>query len=291
MKIIAIKGGLGNQMFQYALAYRLKLDNPEEDVYIDVSHFKGYQFHNYELKMVFDVALPEAPKSKLWQVTYPIGNYKLYRAVRKFLPNRKTEYIEPRLFTFWKDVLTLKGNKYIDGSWQNEMYFRDRREDILKIFEFKKPLEGKNVELAEKLRGMNSISIHVRRGNFLMFDEYKGICDLPYYKNAIEYVKSKIKNPHFYVFSNDAAWCKEIIAPLCGQCDIVDWNIGDDSYLDMRLMAMCPTNILAHSSFSWWAAWMNKNENKTVVAPYDWLRQPGLTDKPQLTDWILMKNE
>lgn len=291
MKIIAIKGGLGNQMFQYALAYRLKLDHPEEEVLIDTSHFKGYKFHEYELKIVFDVQLPVASKWQLWKVTYPIGNYKLYRAARKFLPKRSSEFVEPRLFTFWKDVLSLKGDYYIDGSWQNELYFKDRKDDILKIFEFKKPLSGKNIELEKKLSNKNSVSIHVRRGNFLLFDEYKGICELPYYEKAIAYVKSKIDNPCFYIFSNDAEWCKENLAGLCGNYEIVDWNTGMDSYLDMRLMSMCPTNILAHSSFSWWAAWFNTNPNKMVVAPYEWLRLPGLTDKPQLEDWVLIKPE
>lgn len=292
MKIIAIKGGLGNQMFQYAFAEALKDKYPEEDVFIDTTLFKGYQIHNgYELKKVFDVPIKEATKKEIKEVSRYIPNYKLSRVYRKVFGYGKTEYKEPRLFTYWQEAVDIKGNCYYEGSWQNERYFKDVSSRIRKVFEFKQPLEARNSDILIDIETTESVSIHVRRGDYLNDPTYQGICDLPYYRNAVEYIKSHVKEPFFYIFSNDADWCMEHIKPLCEKCVIIDWNGGEKSWADMQLMSLCKHNIIAHSSFSWWAAWLNQNEGKIVVAPKGWYNDKGITDTPQLPDWIMLENE
>lgn len=292
MKIINIIGGIGNQMFQYAFAIALKRKHPNEEVMLDISHFNGYALHNgFEIERNFNIKLPYASRKDLIKLTYYAPNYKLSRILRKLLGYRKTEYEEPRLFTFWNEALDIEGDCYYEGSWQNEKYFNVYSEDVREAFVFKRPLDDKNLRLLKEIKSSMSIGVHIRRGDYLKEPAYIGICDLPYYKNAIRYICDKVESPHFFIFSNDADWCRANIAPLCQDYTIVDWNNGTKSYADMHLMSLCKHNIIAHSSFSWWAAWLNGNETKIVVAPKRWFNRADITDGPQLSDWILIENK
>lgn len=292
MKIVNIIGGIGNQMFQYAFALALKQRFPNEEVKLDTSHFTGYALHNgYEIERTFNQLLPIATKQELKKITYYTPNYKVSRVIRKLLGYRKTEYKEPRLFTFWQDALNKKGDCYYEGSWQNESYFKEYSDVIRQAFTFKQPLGAQNDALLREIESSESVSIHVRRGDYLNDPNYQGICDLPYYKNAIAYISDRIVKPHFFIFSNDAPWCQKNIAPLCNEYMIVDWNGGAKSWADMELMSLCKHNIIAHSSFSWWGAWLNENKNKIVVSPRGWFNRADITDTPQLKDWVLINNE
>jgi hypothetical protein len=292
MKIINIIGGIGNQMFQYAFALALQQEFPNEEIKLDISHFKGYSLHNgFEIEKNFGSRLPYATGKDLRKLTYYAPNYKLSRLLRKIFGYRKTEYKEPRLFTYWQEALERSGNCYYEGSWQNEKYFKKHDKFIREAFSFKQPLGEKNEILLKQIHNTESVSIHVRRGDYLSDPTYQGICDLPYYKNAIAFIKEKVDNPHFYIFSNDAKWCEENIAPLCKDFTIIDWNGGEKSWADMLLMSKCNHNIIAHSSFSWWAAWLNNHKDKIVVSPRGWFNSEDVTDSPQLEDWVLIENK
>lgn len=291
MKIVNIIGGIGNQMFQYAFALALKQKYPDEDVKLDTSHFKGYSLHNgFEIERNFGLLLEIASCKDLRKLTFYSPNYKISRVIRKILGYRKTEYKEPKLFTFWQEALDRKGHCYYEGSWQNEKYFKEIESLIREAFTFKQPLEEKNKALLNQINSTESVSIHVRRGDYLKDPTYEGICDLPYYKNSIAYIKEHVENPHFYFFSNDAKWCEENIAPLCENYTVIDWNGGEKSWADMLLMSKCIYNIIAHSSFSWWAAWLNNHKDKIVVSPRGWFNRADVTDSPQLEDWVLIDN-
>lgn len=289
MKIVCIKGGLGNQMFQYAFAIALKKHFPEEDVFIDTSFYKGYYFRQFELERIYNLSIPKASIWQIFKIYYPLYNYKLWRFICKFLPSRKTFYKEKRMFAYFEDVFKIKNDCYFFGSWQNEKYFRDYRIDIVEAFTVKIPLRFTNQQLIKRIVETNSVSIHVRRGDFLLYNEYKGICEVDYYKKAIDYIKSRVQSPLFYIFSTDEEWCMDNLVPLCPDSyKIVNWNKGEYSYEDMVLMSKCKHNIIAHSSFSWWAAWLNPNDKKIVIAPEKWINLNGVKDKPQLNNWILI---
>jgi len=295
MKIVNIAGGLGNQMFQYAFALGLKNHFKQERIIIDVSTFKGLKIaREFELANVFDIELEVATPKELRQVTYYSSNPRIRAIMHKVLGPRKTEYKEPRLFSYWgEETYSINGNCYYTGSWQNEKYFRNSEALVRKAFVFKSPLDERNVKLLEQIQECESVSIHVRRGDYLNYPFYQGICDLPYYKNAISYIIAHVKNPRFFVFSTDTEWCQENIAPLLSphQCSIVNWNEGKESYKDMQLMSCCAHNIIAHSSFSWWSAWLNVNPKKIVVAPTEWFKRADITDTPQLEEWKLVDNK
>ncbi len=290
MKIVNIRGGLGNQMFQYAFALSLKEKYKNELIKLDVSTFDVDPFKRvYELENVFGSVFPIATPYELRKLTWYSKFPFLRRLSRKLFGNKKTEYFEPQLFTYWgEQVFSIKGDVYFRGSWQNEKYFRDYTSKVREAYSFKKELDNKNSQLLEKIRNTQSVSIHVRRDDYLKIPTYQGICELPYYKSAVDYINKNINNPYFFIFSTDTQWCLENIKTLIpeGQSTIVNWNVGADSYKDMQLMSQCKHNIIAHSSFSWWSAWLNTNPTKIVVCPTKWVNMDEINETPQLENWI-----
>ena len=286
MKIVNIIGGLGNQMFQYAFAYALQLRNPGEQVLLDTSLFRGYHLHSgFELDRLFGLRLPVAGRKEIGRVTHYIPYYPLSRFVRKILPSPKTVYLDPEYLSFDSAAMMQPGDIYYDGYWQTEKYFCDFRHKVLDVFTFKSELSPKNRELAKQILETDSVSIHVRRGDYTKAPNYKGICDLDYYDRAIKKAKELISNPQFYVFSDDLPWCKSNLAPLIGEAVYVDGNTGMNSSEDMRLMSFARCNILANSSFSWWGAYLNQRSDRLAIVPPKWVEEVESKDV-YLESWI-----
>lgn len=290
MKIIKIIGGLGNQMFQYAFYLSLKNKYRDEEIKLDINLFKTYKLHNgFELERVFHISAPFATPSDISRVSYFVTNYKLQRVIRKLFPVRKTEYIEKHDFLYQRDVFRT-GDCYYEGYWQNYRYFNDIFSDIFNTFSFKNTLDQRNKIILEQISSNpQTVSIHIRRGDYINHKIFGNICDLEYYTNAIQLILQHCSNPCFYIFSNDILWCKNNLMLLLGkhQYCFVDWNIGPNNYIDMQLMSACKNNILANSSFSWWAAWLNSHSDKFVIAPKKWANSPYSTEV-QPDSWTLI---
>ena len=286
MKIVDIVGGLGNQMFQYALAIVLE-KRFGEPVYVDVSTFETYKVHNgLELERVFGLKLNKATWWQITRLAYYSRNYKLNRLMRKILPRRKTMCFEFPLEKFDEHKLYTSDSMYYEGYWQHARYFDEYAEDVKRTFTFAGELLGRSADFRNVIELSNSVSIHIRRGDYLQEKNYCGLCDENYYKAAVEHICKHVDNPHFFIFSNDVEWCKEHIVPMLEEYDIVDCHSGQDSYKDMWLMSLCKHMILANSSFSWWAAYLNKNKG-IVIAPKVWTRNKKTYNR-QLSEWILM---
>ena len=274
MIIANIIGGLGNQMFQYATARALskKLDQP---LLLDTSDFDGYQLHNgFELDQIFDIAPKLASVSDLrnllgWQAS-PIIRKAISK--KKFLFLRKRELIVEPYFQFWDELENIPQDAYLLGYWQSEKYFKLIETTIRSDFSFKQKMSSKNQEIADEILKSNAVSIHIRRGDYLLnpaANKVHGLCSLEYYNKAIQYIVERVKNPSFFVFSDDIDWAKTNLN-ISYPSVYVSHNQGAESFNDMRLMSLCNHNIIANSSFSWWGAWLNKNPKKFVVAPKRW---------------------
>ena len=272
MKIINVIGGLGNQMFQYAFALSLKNEFKDEDIFIDIHHFNHYKLHNgFELSKIFKgTKLPVANKKQLKKVTYYIPHYTLSRMFRKCFPKLRTEYIEKTEYVYDDRPFSLIGNYYFEGYWQSYKYYSKIKSQIFEAFKFPVP-NSYNKDLALEIASCNSVGIHIRRGDYLNHKDFKGICDLDYYKRALKALVSVSKEYSFYIFSNDIEWCKENIQPLIKDYKVtyVTENRGQDSFWDMYLMNQCINLIIANSSFSWWGAFLNKKA-KNVFVPQKW---------------------
>lgn len=276
MIIVRIIGGLGNQMFQYALYRSLK--ETGKNVKMDISEFPNYGLHNgYELANVFTIEENLASTEEIESLSDKAQglNSKLRR---KIMGRKNTHYIQEE-FKFIPEVLNMD-DVYLDGYWQSEKYFIDHEAVIRNNFTFTNELDDTNRKMVEQMCNTNSVSIHVRRGDYVTDSVaakiHGGITTLAYYNKAIEIIKAKVENPVFFVFSDDINWVKENMKLTNSQ--YIDWNKGSDSYKDMQLMSTCKHNIIANSSFSWWGAYLNNNPSKIVVAPNKWFNTKQAED-------------
>lgn len=289
MKIVNILGGIGNQMFQYAFLIALREATKTEVLY-DASVFKTYPLHNgFELDRHFNITAKQANPKEIKKLTYYTTSYFWYRVFKR-LPKRKTMQFEPKHCVFTPDLLKDKRDLYYYGIWQDHHYFDEYKDIINKEFEWKEPLDDKNQKCYDEFANGNTVSIHIRRGDYLKEWRYKNICELDYYQKAIAYVERyHSKKMNYAIFSNDMAWCQEHIVPLLNDSKytMVDWNQGAESYKDMRLMQACKANIIANSSFSWWGAYLNIHDNPLVIAPQKWTNAEVLFNR-QLDEWILL---
>lgn len=286
MKVVKIMGGLGNQMFGYAFALALS-ESSRQKVMIDTQFYKTCTDHNgYELSSLFNLSLKEASNFSLLKVTTQTKSRILTHIFRLF-PFLKKE-IQEDYTKHYPSIISSGKDGYYIGYWQWYKYFDAIKSKVVNEFQFKNPLEGKNAELQnELLISQDSVSIHVRRGDYLKYPSFANICEVSYYKKAIERAKQIIgEEAHFAIFSNDIEWCRENIVPLCEEAKVtlVDWNIGKDSSNDMRLMSVCRINILANSTFSWWGGYLNQREDRHVIAPYTWINRT-LDYRIQCDDW------
>ena len=287
MKIIKILGGLGNQMFQYALYLAIKDSYQNEKVKIDTSCFRGYPLHNgYELDKLFCIDADEATFMDKLKIAYPYTHYHIWQVLHKLGIKRATMLVENANEGYEENVFHTEHDCYYDGYWQNERYFKFIRPKVLQAFS-PKVISEQNLKFCDKIRQHKCVSIHIRRGDYVNHPLYGNICDKAYYQRAITYIKEKTDCDYYIIFSNDIKWCEENLSDLLMGKNVVfvNWNKGKDSYQDMYLMSRCNYNIIANSSFSWWGAWLNFHEDKIVICPTKWNNiKSSKFDLPQ--SWI-----
>lgn len=278
MKVVKFIGGLGNQMFQYA--FYLSLKKKFSNVKADLIFFEDYELHyGFELERVFGIRL-NLVNPWLAKIVNRKKNGWGIRKLRSILRLKKSFLQDRNEFHFTPEVYAPTSLTYYDGYWQNEDYFCDIADTIRQHFNFKQPLQGKNEEIAKTINTCNSVGVHVRRGDYVNHPVHGNICDKNYYTKAVELIEKNIPNPTYFIFSNDINWCMEHLG--IRNAHYINWNTDYNSYIDMQLMSLCKNQIIANSSFSWWAAWLNKNEDKIVVAPSKWLK-----DNPKASNIIL----
>lgn len=290
MIIVHILGGIGNQMFQYAFARYLSIKH-ETKVKLDITSFEEYKLHKYRL-FVFNLEENLATTEEINNLKYKklnlVNNF-LYKIKGKKNSKYSKKYIKETFYHFEPEFINLPDNVYLDGYWQSEKYFKPIAEILRKDFTVRKELSGKNKDFAEQIKSGNSVSLHIRRGDYVKDASTKNMyyVDLDkYYKNSINLINENVLNPHFYIFSDDPVWVKENYTKNIN-CSVADFNNADDGYLDLRLMSLCKHNIIANSSFSWWGAWLNNNPEKIVTAPQKWFNTKDHNTKDLIPqDWI-----
>ena len=265
MIIVEVTGGLGNQMFQYALYVKLK--EMGKDVRLDLSGYrKGRSMRKFELD-IFRVDYQAATSKE-------INKYKKSDLMKRLSPvSLKEKIYMENLDEGYQKIVFSFDDIYLSGYWQCEKYFLDIRKILLKKFTFPSANSGICEKILSQIQVSQSVSIHVRRGDYLTEQNvkvYGNICTLDYYRNAVSYIREKVKDAVFFLFTNDVDWVRENIYEE-GMV-IVDCNAKDSDYFDMFLMSQCKHNIIANSSFSWWGAWLNQNIDKIVVSPKKWFQ-------------------
>lgn len=265
MIIIKVNGGLGNQLQQYALYDKLRSIGKE--VKLDLSWFEqnreNTSLRNLELDYFPKVNYQVATKEEVKAI---IGNRNiLKKGLEKLGLKSSSFYVEYQMYD--PEIFNLN-NKILEGYWACEGYYADRIKDLWEQLEFMSKLSHENEEMKERMQTCNSVSLHIRRGDYLSKENqemFGGICTDKYYETAIGRIRKSVEHPVFFVFSDDVEYIKEhykqeAFVP-------VDINHGSDSYLDIYLMSQCKHNICANSTFSFWGARLNQNQEKIMIRP------------------------
>jgi hypothetical protein len=278
MIIIKLTGGLGNQLFQYAFGRSLNIKH-NQPLYFDINFFKWDKLRKFSLepfsinyKIADDeLILKTKQRNFLWRDR--ILNVIFKKNIEYF---RNSYIIEPN-FKHDKNICNYRSkNVYFEGYWQCEKYFVDYRKIIIKEIRNFSLLSTISQYYLNEILKNNSVSIHIRRGDYISNDEtfsFHGICDNKYYNTAIELLETKINNPHFFVFSDDIDYVEKMY-PTNKNYTIVK-KIPND-YEEIILMSACKNHIIANSSFSWWGAWLNPSEYKIVIAPKKWFQNKDM---------------
>ena len=293
MIIIRLSGGLGNQLFQYALARSLK-DRSGFDVKIDIDFLKspqeGLTRRDFLLDK-FNISIDTPDESDMRKMGAPefsssIIN-KIFKIKEFIVPFLYKKVIYDNNFVFDKRILNLRDSKYLMGNWLSPKYFQDIRDIILGEIILKEELSEEVKKVLNEIKNFNSVSVHIRRGDYLKYPKF-GLCPADYYKEAVEYFKKNTANPTFFIFSDDMDYVRKNLYFPENTRYVSDSNIRD--YEELVLMSKCSHNIIANSSFSWWGAWLNQNTAKIVVAPKAWRADGKNIDDyvPDELGWIKM---
>ncbi len=288
-----LNGGLGNQLFQFSAAYALALKN-KDTLKLDLSALNNPTLkHTYrkpdilEFKgiSVFEKATPVEIK----KFRNPYGFFsKLTRVINKKLLKKYYHDWHP-------EIMDLKGNIYLEGYFQAEHYFKDIYIQLINILRLNDQQIKNSWDVSQIiLNKKNSVSIHIRRGDYISNPKAKyfhDVCSKEYFYKAIDYLENEIGDINLLVFSDEIKWVRNNMKWKSGTVFVSDLKGRDGNALtgpeELLLMSSCQHNIISNSTFSWWSAYLNQNKNKKIVAPNLWNRSPYLRHENILPDsWI-----
>lgn len=266
MVIIRVCGGLGNQLFQFALYEKMCFWG--KDVYLDKSLYESRKEKRHYCLDKLNNYIRYCSNKQRKQLSNSDNN-RISCYFQKKRGLKESHYYEKQR-TFYDEEIFSLDNAYLDGYWQNEKYFCDIRDTFLKELHFNVSEDA--MALLKEIQSCNAVSIHVRRGDYLKDSRRcENICTLEYYKRAMDFVEERATVDKYYIFSDDIEWCREQFKDD-SRYTFVNPRSEKEAAADMKLMSYCKHNIIANSSFSWWAAWINENPQKIVVAPKVWIK-------------------
>lgn len=292
---VKIQAGLGNQMFQYALARAIQ-ETTGKEVVLDLSFYapggvaegdvaRGYGLDKYELNQDLKYDYASTPKKNtIFE--------KILRKLKRESP-----------FVFYQKYLQPKDGAHLIGFWQSEKYFKNIANIIRKEFTLKDKIEARSENdltkryLEEILKAEHSISVNIRRGDYATNEKtrnYHGLLSTDYFLEGVEYIV-KEKNlektkTEIFIFSDDISWCQENLQSLekFGKLIFVPREISATDA--MYLMSRCQNNVIANSTFAWWGAWLNDNSEKIVIAPKHWMKAKVDTRDVVPESWVKLEN-
>jgi hypothetical protein len=288
MIIVQLKGGLGNQMFQYAAGLSLAAHH-NVPLRVDVSELGQADkaigtLRHFDLQQVILEPVP-ATESELAAATkqnvFSKGIDKLKAPFRRKVYKEKDFYFDPHFFKAGDDV-------YLKGYRQSESYFAPIRDKVACGFQVKPTTVAGVEERGLQIKQENSVAVHIRRGDFTnkVVSDYHGMLDAAYYQQAIAAIEAKIDDARFYVFSDDPQWMKEQLF-FASPVEIMSGVVSKNQFEDFYLISQCKHQIIANSTFSWWAAWLNSNPGKIVIAPKKWFNNAPYDTRDLIPEgWI-----
>lgn len=268
MIIIQLAGGLGNQLQQYAL-YR-KFVRLGKETRLDISWFTDSENQGQVLakrsleldsfdRLIYETCTGEEKETLIGSrgITGKLRRKLFSGSVKKF---EETDMYHPEIFAL--------EDAYITGYFACEKYYSDIMYDLRERIQFPPSTNSANIQMAAEMKERKSVSVHIRRGDYLdpeNAEMFGNICTEKYYEGAIREILEKVPDAHFYLFSDDTQYVRHHYKG--DEYTVIDWNHGEDSFYDMWLMSKCKHNICANSTFSFWGARLNDNQDKLMIRP------------------------
>ena len=291
MNVVKIFGGVGNQLFQYALYRKIK---KQEECYVDLGWFEDENKKFWYPYQINDLGL-EA--NAIDRKDYIVKEYYLQNQAitenefeEKLLSGefcgKQTLRLVSETPTYAYSAYEKSKEAYLVGYFQNIDYFKDVLEEIKDEVRFPIRNDAEYVQMKERIETSNSVSIHIRLNDYESIEDFEEVCPISYYVKAIQYIKEHIKTPHFFIFSNKIEEAKKRL-PVLGDYTYVDIHDRTYGIGDMELISLCKHNIISNSTFSWWATVFNKNQRKLVIAPNKWdIRPRALLLQSEINLWF-----
>jgi|SRR5579863_1645710 len=290
MIVVRLKGGLGNQMFQYALGLALQHRRGDE-LRLDATYLMGSSVFRWDVPRTYDLDVFHVEPARVYIPRL------LRRSPRKLgeveaVPKSQT-YVEETLFGFDPKILVLTApNVYLDGYWQSESYFAEIRDQIRDAFQFRVPLSSAGREMAQRIASVNSVCVNVRRGDLITVPTSRdvlGFVGEDYYCRGIDWIKANVQDPHLFINSDDMPWCREHLKfdlpTTYLNEEYAGWKFGEQ----LQLMTMCKHFLIPNSTFAWWAAWLGTYAGKRVACPRRWFRDPSISSKDLIPPcWVTL---
>jgi hypothetical protein len=287
--IVRLVGGLGNQMFQYAAGRRLSILH-NTDLKLDTNQFQYYEGRSYSLQPFRiqghlatpnEIAAVRGRDKRRWSRL-------AFEASQVLKPYyRRSVFREKSLYQYDSKILKTQPDVYLEGYFQAQQYFAAIEDVIRSEFTIEVAQDAQSRDLAEQIAATRSVSVHVRRGDYVSVPHIQrihNVCGLSYYRKCIGLMATQLADPHFFVFSDDPDWVRANLDAghlrLDFSATVVSHNGRKRAYEDLRLMSACKHNIIANSSFSWWGAWLNPDPNKIVMAPARWVKPSPDDSRP-----------
>lgn len=289
MIIIRLKGGMGNQMFQYALGRSLatRLNCPlklDLSALLDRSK-KDFVHRDYDLH-IFQVQENFLLAPNLLRTLYRPKSSRVTRWMKNSVLRGRRHWKEPH-FHLVREVLEQPTeNTVYEGWWQSPHYFSDIASEIRREFAFRHPILPEARPLLDRIEQTHSVCLNVRRTDFLQVDTLN-TTNRDYFLRAVDYLAERVENPVFFVFSDDMRWCEENLR-LPFETHFVQHDLKGEKFGNYhRLMRACKHFIIPNSSFAWWAVWLNDHPDRIVIAPRHWFNDPGIDTSDLVPeDWI-----
>lgn len=285
MIIIKFQGGLGNQMFQYAMYYKYQKMGLEVKAdllyYLSNEGVMPFKLTEYFPEIELEVCTSEEIQSEKFTNPERHTSLKILDGLLYVVfPNKKYYVYEIQEGKYLKYFEKIKCG-YLEGFWQSEKYFLQYADELRYKFSFPKEEIKEIIDVSNWIRNENFISLHVRKGDYTQKKNqllFGNICTKEYYARAMEYIQKKVSNARFLVFSDDLdTACKELDIPDAVYVDKSRFHLYKDWY-DLYFMSLCKHNIIANSTFSWWGAWLNQSEGRMVIAPNRWINNRKTPD-------------
>lgn len=285
MKIVKLKAGLGNQMFQYAFMRLLQVKYGFKEVLLDTSYF-GYKDYMKYVESGLDmlkVSYHVASRDDLKKIHVPYNNFQPHHLMHRIV-SASQAVINPKYYfeknRAYVNIDSILKYSYFDGYWQSWKYLEPIRKILIEEFQPRNGLSELSKSYVERYGRLNSVFVGVRKGDYTESSKatsHYGAPSLKYYKRALKIINQSIQDPFFVVFSDDIEWVKanidfKKIGIREDQIEYRDQGKIFSDFEEIYVMASCKHAIISNSTFNFWGAWMIKNPMKIVIAPKDWFK-------------------